>query len=144
MAIPRMTALTLGVQDLARATAFYTQVFGTRPSGDYEGVAFFTLPGVWLMLYPREKLAADIQPGMASAPGGFSGVTLGYNARSEDEVRAVFAQVAAAGATIVKPPHATFWGGYSGYFADLDGYYWEVAWGPMFTFAADGELQFKR
>ena len=146
MTIPRLTTLTLGVDDLSVATAFYRQVFGLQPRDDYEGVVFFELSGTWLILYPRDKLAEDIGPDIISAaPGdrGFNGITLAYNARSQEEVRAVFAQVAAAGATIAKAPQDTFWGGYSGYFQDPDGYYWEVVWGPMFDHAPDGSLLFR-
>lgn len=144
MTIPRMTAITLGVTDLAKATGFYQAVFGVSPNSDYEGVSFFELPGVWLALYPVDKLAADISPQLSPERSGFSGVTLAYNARSQDEIRAIFQEVRTAGASIIKPPQDTFWGGFSGYFADLDGYYWEVVWGPMFDFAPDGSLRFKK
>jgi uncharacterized glyoxalase superfamily protein PhnB len=147
MSIPRMSVITLGVNDLPRSIAFYTRVFGIQPNDTHEGVAFFELPGVWLTLYPREQLARDISPEInpAMAPGqrSFSGITLAHNARSRDEVLAIFEHLKAAGATIVKPPHDTFWGGFSGYFSDLDGYYWEVAWGPMFDFREDGTLRFR-
>jgi len=138
-----MTVVTLGVGDLQKSTAFYTAVFGIRPNSDNPGIRFFELPGTWLILYPRDKLAEDISPALSSAPGGFSGVTLAYNARSKNEVLAVFELVKAAGAGIAKPPQDAFWGGFSGYFTDLDGYYWEVVWGPMFEYATDGSLRFK-
>lgn len=144
MTISRMTAITLGVMDLAKATGFYQAVFGVSPNSDYEGVSFFELPGVWLALYPVDKLAADISPQLSPERSGFSGVTLAYNARSQDEIRAIFQEVRTAGASIIKPPQDTFWGGFSGYFADLDGYYWEVVWGPVFDFAPDGSLRFKK
>ncbi|MEW6658514.1 MAG: VOC family protein [Thermodesulfobacteriota bacterium] len=144
MPIPRLTVITLGVTDLAKATRFYETIFGIGPYPGYEGVSFFELPGVWLTLYPVDKLAADISPQLSPDGSGFSGITLAYNARSKDEVIAIFEEVRAAGASIVKPPQDTFWGGFSGYFADLDGYYWEVVWGPMFDFAPDGSLRFKK
>ncbi len=144
MTIPRMTVITLGVTDLVRATGFYQAVFGISPNSDYEGVSFFELPGVWLALYPVDKLAADISPQLSPERSGFSGITLAYNARSQDEIIAIFEKVRTAGASIVKPPQDTFWGGFSGYFSDLDGYYWEVVWGPMFDFAPDGSLRFKK
>jgi len=144
MTIPRMSVITLGVTDLARSTTFYETMFGARPNSDYEGVSFFELPGTWLTLYPLDKLAEDISPQLAPTRGPFSGVTLAYNARSRDEVLAIFEEVKTAGASIVKVPQDTFWGGFSGYFADLDGYYWEVVWGPMFDFAPDGSLRFKQ
>ena len=140
MTIPRLTTLTLGVDDLSRATAFYRHVFGLLPRDDYEGIAFFQLPGTWLIVYPKDKLAEDIGPDTVLAGSGFNGITLGYNARSRDEVDTVFAQAKAAGARIAKMPQETFWGGYSGYFQDPDGYYWEVVWGPMFDHAPDGSL----
>jgi uncharacterized protein len=145
--LPRMSMVTLGVNDLARAKAFYTRVFGTAPAGDHEGVAFYPLPGVWIALYPRQDLARDISPSLDPAlnPAArtFSGITLAHNARSRDDVLAIFDTAGAAGATIVTPPHDTFWGGFSGYFADLDGHYWEVAWGPMFGFSPTGDLEFR-
>lgn len=143
MTIPRMTVITLGVTDLAKATRFYATIFGISPNSEYEGISFFELPGVWLTLYPVEKLAEDISPQLSPTRSGFSGITLAYNARSRDEVVAIFEEVKVAGASIVKAPEDTFWGGFSGYFADLDGYYWEVAWGPMFDFTPDGSLRFK-
>jgi uncharacterized protein len=145
--LPRMSMVTLGVSDLARAKAFYTRVFGRAPVGDYEGVAFYNLPGVWISLYPRQDLARDISPALDPvldpARRTFSGITLAHNARSREDVLAIFSDAQAAGATVVTPPHDTFWGGFSGYFADPDGHYWEVAWGPMFGFSDSGDLQFK-
>ncbi|RJR37235.1 MAG: VOC family protein [Deltaproteobacteria bacterium] len=143
MTIPRLTVITLGVKDLAQATRFYQAIFGISPNSGYEGVSFFELPGVWLTLYPVDKLAEDISPQLSPDRRGFSGITLAYNARSKDEIMAIFEEVKTAGASIIKPPQETFWGGFSGYFADLDGYHWEVAWGPMFDFAPDGSLRFK-
>jgi hypothetical protein len=144
MTIPRMTVITLGVADLAKSTRFYKTIFGMSPNSDYEGVSFFELPGVWLTLYPIDKLAGDISPNLSPARSGFCGITLAYNARSQDEILAIFEEAQTAGASIAKTPQETFWGGFSGYFADLDGYFWEVAWGPMFDFAPDGSLRFKK
>lgn len=143
MTIQRLTAVTLGVGDLARATRFYRTVFALDPYPGYQGIAFFELPGTWLILYPRGELARDIDPGLDPAPAGFSGVTLACNVRSKEEVLAVFALVEQAGGVVVKPPGDTFWGGFSGYFADPEGHHWEVTWGAMFDFAADGSLRFK-
>ncbi len=144
MTIPRMTVITLGVTDLAKATRFYETIFGIRPISEYEGISFFELPGAWLALYPVDKLAEDISPQLSPTRSGFSGITLAYNARSRGEVVAIFEEVKTAGASIVKAPQDTFWGGFSGYFADLDGHYWEVVWGPMFDFAPDGSLRFRK
>jgi catechol 2,3-dioxygenase-like lactoylglutathione lyase family enzyme len=144
MKIPRMTVITLGVSDLARSTAFYREIFSTSPITENEGVTFIPLPGVWLSLYPLEKLAEDIGLEMKlPAPGIFRGFTLAYNARSKGDIVSIFACVAEAGAHIAKVPQDTFWGGYSGYFTDPDGHYWEVAWGPMFDFTEHGDLRFK-
>jgi predicted lactoylglutathione lyase len=140
MHIPRVTALTLGVADLTVSTTFYETVFGVKRLPEHEGIAFFTLPGVWLMLYPLAALAADISPDISPQRTGFSGITLAHNARSREDVLAIFDRVASAGARIVKPPHDTFWGGFGGYFADPDDHYWEVVWGPTFTFDASGGL----
>jgi len=143
MTIPRLTAITLGVTDLPKSTGFYQAIFGLRPNSNFEGISFFELPGTWLTLYPITRLAEDISPQLSATRGAFSGITLAYNARSKDEVVAVFEQVEAAGAAIIKAPQDTFWGGFSGYFSDLDGYHWEVVWGPMFDSAPDGSLRFK-
>ena len=144
MNIPRMTVITLGVADLPRATAFYREIFSTPPITEHEGVSFIPLPGVWLSLYPLEKLAEDIGEKIAlPAPNSFRGFTLAYNARSKEEIISIFARAADAGAHIAKAPQETFWGGFSGYFTDPDGHYWEVAWGPMFDFTEHGDLRFK-
>lgn len=90
-----------------------------------------------------KKLAEDISPKIQAARSEFSGVTLAHNARSKDDVIAIVRRAESAGAQVVKEPQDTFWGGFSGYFADLDGYYWEVAWGPMFEFTENGEMNFK-
>jgi predicted lactoylglutathione lyase len=144
MKIPRMTVITLGVSDLARSTAFYRELFSTPPITENEGVTFIPLPGVWLSLYPLEKLAEDIgEKVKLPEPGTFRGFTLAYNARSKDEVSHIFVRAAVVGARIAKAPQDTFWGGFSGYFSDPDGHYWEVAWGPMFDFTEHGDLRFK-
>jgi catechol 2,3-dioxygenase-like lactoylglutathione lyase family enzyme len=143
MQIPRLTVITLGVFDLIKATDFYEMVLATPPNKSYDGVTFFELPGTWISLYPLENLAKDISPELSIHPGKFSGVTLAHNARSKDDVIAIVERAKSAGARVVKEPRETFWGGFSGYFADRDGYYWEVAWGPMFAFTESGELRFK-
>jgi predicted lactoylglutathione lyase len=144
MKISRVTILTLGVSDLNKAKKFYETVLDTPPNTSYDGVIFIELPGTWISLYPLEKLAEDISPEVPVIPGGFSGVTLAYNACSKDDVVSIVRRAESAGAKVMKEPQETFWGGYSGYFTDLDGYYWEVAWGPMFEFTENGELKFKK
>lgn len=141
MKIPRLTLLTLGVADLETSTAFYETVLATAPNTAYEGITFFELPGTWLALYPIAKLAEDISPQISTEGRGFNGTTLAHNARSRSDVIAIMDRVRSAGAQVVKEPQDTFWGGFSGYFADPDGYCWEVAWGPMFTFDKKGEMR---
>ena len=143
MKIPRVTILTLGVADLNKATDFYKIVLGTEPNTSSNGITFIELPGTWIALYPLKELANDISSEIAITRNGFNGVTLAHNARSKSEVIEIIKCAESAGAQIVKEAQDTFWGGFSGYFADLDGYYWEVAWGPMFEFKENGELKFK-
>lgn len=144
MKMSRITSMTLGVSDLKRSTEFYRAVFQTVPNTQFEGVVFIELPGTWLMLYPLRELAADISPELKAERAEFSGVTLASNMRSSDDVVAVMARVADAGGRVVKTPAETFWGGFSGYFTDPDGFHWEVAWGPMFEFDENGQMRFSR
>ncbi|APE32358.1 glyoxalase [Halomonas aestuarii] len=127
---PRISMITLGVSDLARAIRFYEQGLGLPRRDSPPEVAFFPLNGSWLGLYGRNALAEDA--GVPAEGSGFSGVTLAHNLGSEAEVDALLAQAVAAGATLVKPAQKVFWGGYSGYFADPDGHLWEVAYNPLF------------
>ncbi len=132
--------ITLGVKDLSAALNFYENGLGwVRSSASGDDVAFFSMGGVVLSLYPRDKLAED-----AAVPAGgtgFEGITLAYNTRSREEVDEVLAKAKELGATIAKPAQDVFWGGYSGYFADPDGHLWEVAWNPFFPFDEGGRLQ---
>jgi uncharacterized protein len=143
MKISRVTIITLGVADLSKATEFYKAVLGTPPNISDE-ITFIELPGTWIALYPFEKLAEDISPDVPVTRSGYNGITLAHNARSKGEVVEILRNAKSAGARIIKEPQDTFWGGFSGYFEDLDGYYWEVAWGPMFEFAKNGEMKFKK
>ncbi|MGQ0501952.1 MAG: VOC family protein [Panacagrimonas sp.] len=132
---PRLSFITLGVADLDRATAFYRDILKLPPipmPAD-AGVAFFEMGRTWLSLFPRGELAADA--GVPAGGSGFGGFTLAHNLRSAEAVDALFAELAAAGVHIVKPPHRTSWGGYSGYFSDPDGFLWELAWNPHFPHA---------
>lgn len=104
-----------------------------------EGVAFFQAGGMAFSLFPRDELAKDA--GVASEGHGFRGVALAYNARTHEEVDAVMAEAQAAGGKTIKPAQQAFWGGYSGYFSDLDGFLWEIAWNPSFVIAKDGSIQ---
>ena len=127
---PRISMITLGVSDLAAATDFYETGLGFPRIDSPPTVAFFTLNGSWLGLYGREALAEDAQ--VSPEGNGFEAFSLAHNVESEKEVDAVVAQAVAAGATLVKKPQKVFWGGYSGYFKDLDGHLWEVAHNPLY------------
>jgi hypothetical protein len=136
---PRLNIVTLGVYDLVRARTFY-EALGWRASSASQGdIVFFEAGGAVMALYPREKLAEDA--GVAAEGNGFRGFTLAQNVRSKNEVAEVLTIAKAAGAAIFKPAQDAFWGGHSGYFSDLDGYLWEVAWNPFFTMNQDGVLQ---
>ena len=133
---PRITLITLGVDDLERAVRFYRDGLDWSTAGivgtefEHGAVAFFDLQGgLKLALWPRQSIAHDtgLRPGPASA----TEFTLGHNVSSKAEVDAVMDQAKNAGAVIVKPAHDTFWGGYAGYFQDPDGHLWEVAWNPQ-------------
>lgn len=128
---PRMSMITLGVEDMKRSIDFYQSGLKFPRFGDEgENVAFFALNGSWLGLYPREDLADDAQ---VSAQGsGFNSFTISHNVESEDEVHNVMNNALAVGATLVKPPQYVHWGGFSGYFKDPDGHLWEVAYNPFF------------
>ncbi len=133
----RVSLITLGVDDLEKARGFYEQGLGWTPAAAPGGVVFYQLPGIALALFGREELAADARH---QVDGRFSGITIAINQRSETDVDAVLEQAAAAGGTILKPAEKVFWGGYSGYFADLDGHVWEVALNPDWTINDDGTL----
>jgi catechol 2,3-dioxygenase-like lactoylglutathione lyase family enzyme len=127
---PRISMLTLGVRDLEISRRFYEEGLGFPRMKSPPEVAFFTLNGTWLALYGRDALAADA--GVSPEGHGFSGLAIAHNVASPAEVDAVLEQAVAAGAQLVKPGQKVFWGGYSGYFADPDGYLWEVAHNPLF------------
>ena len=128
---PRISIVTLGVTDLPSSVEFYRDGLGLPLFDENtESIAFFQNRGTWLALYPRASLAADA--GVATEGSGFSGVTLAHNVRTREEVDALLDVAVAAGGTLVKPAQDTFWGGYSGYFADPEGYLWEIAWNPHF------------
>ncbi len=126
---PRMSMITLGVDDLQRAIDFYGNGLGFPRNGDDEDVAFFSLNGTWLGLYGRKALAQDAQ--VPPEGTGFNSFAIAHNVASKEEVNAIMAQALLAGATLVKQPQSVFWGGYSGYFKDPDGHLWEVAYNPF-------------
>lgn len=132
---PRVTVITIGVDDLERALCFYRDGLGLRTEGiigqefAYGAVAFFDLQaGLKLAIWPRNSIAQDSGlPLNRPSPTEF---TLGHNVQSRAEVDVVMEQAKMAGAQIVKPAHETFWGGYAGYFQDPDQHLWEVVWNP--------------
>ena len=133
----RVTVITLGVDDLARARAFY-EALGWRSNTDAElGVAFFQAGDMVVSLWDRQSLADDSGVPLGT---GYGGVTLALNVGSPAEVDEVVAEAQAAGATVTRAPGETFWGGYSGVFVDPDGYPWEVAHNPTWTLADDGSV----
>lgn len=132
---PRITVITIGVDDLNRAVHFYRDGLGFSTPGivglqfEYGAVAFFDLqPGLKLALRPRKSLAHDT--GLAVGAASATEISIGHNVSSIAEVDAVMAQAQHAGAVIVKPAQKTFWGGYAGYFQDPDQHLWEVVWNP--------------
>lgn len=127
---PRISLVTLGVSDLERATRFYEECLGLPRIETPPAVAFFELGKTWLALWSWKSLADDA--GLPSEGTGFRGFALAHNVRSPSEVEALLGRVAAYGATVTKKGHPTEWGGYSGYFTDLDGFLWEVAYNPSF------------
>ncbi|MBU1378033.1 MAG: VOC family protein [Alphaproteobacteria bacterium] len=135
----RISLITLGVGDLARARRFYEQGLGWTPLSALDEVAFYQLPGLGFALFERKALELD-----AGRPidGAFSGFAVAINERSRDAVDATIAQAVAAGGKVTKPAETAPWGGYSGYVADLDGHAWEVAWNPGCTIHPDGSTTF--
>lgn len=137
----RVSIVTLGVADLKLSREFYERLGWRRSMAKSEGAVFFQAGGMALALYPLDELAKDANVANGSPGGGFSGMTLAYNARNRAEVDSVLRDAEAAGAKIVKPAQEAFWGGYSGYFSDPDGFLWEAAWNPFFTIAEDGSVR---
>ncbi|HEX8066287.1 MAG TPA: VOC family protein [Thermoleophilaceae bacterium] len=134
----RLSLVTLGVRDLARARAFYEGLGWTTRAGPDDDVVFFTAGCMIVALWDRARLAEDsgVEDG-----GGWGGVTLAHNVRSPAEVDAAMEQARGAGATIPREAAETFWGGYSGVFVDPDGHPWEVAHNPRWTIEDDGSIR---
>lgn len=135
---PRITVITIGVDDLEASLRFYREGLGFPTEGiigkefEYGAVVFIRLqPGLRLALWPRKSIGRDA--GLATGPSSPTEMTLGHNVASKTEVDAVMKKAKAAGAVIVKAAHDTFWGGYSGYFQDPDGHLWEVVWNPQWS-----------
>ncbi|WP_029001109.1 VOC family protein [Azohydromonas australica] len=135
---PRITVITLGVDNLEAALRFYRDGLGFHTEGivgqefEHGAVAFLDLqPGLRLALWPRASIAHDA--GLPQSPRSPTELTLGHNVASREDVDRVMSQAQAAGATVVKAANATFWGGYAGYFQDPDGHLWEAVWNPAFN-----------
>ena len=134
----RLSVITLGVADVTRAQQFYEALGWHLNDGvddENDHIAFFQVGGVILSLWNRGKLAED---GGLTDPGGWGGVTLGYNVNSAEEVERILAQAADAGACITSPGRPRVWGGYSGIFVDPDGHSWEIQYNPAWTVRLDG------
>lgn len=135
---PRISVITIGVDDIEASLRFYRDGLGFPTAGivgrefEHGAVVFIDLqPGLRLALWPRKSIAHDT--GLACAHASPTEFTLGHNVASKEEVDAIMARAASTGAAITKPAHDTFWGGYSGYFQDPDGHLWEIVWNPQWT-----------
>ena len=133
----RVSLITLGVRDLARARAFYEALGWKTGAAPDDDVVFFQAGGMIVALWGRDRLAEDTG---VEDPGGWGGITLAYNVRSPAEVDATLAEADAAGGSVARPGAATEWGGYSGVFLDPDGHPWEVAHNPTWTINDDGTV----
>ena len=136
----KLNLITLGVDDFQKSVDFYEKGLGWKKSKkSMDELALFPLGGITLALYPRQELADDTT--LKYQKSDFAGLTLSYNAKSEKEVDEVLKKVEKLGATIVKPAQKVFWGGYSGYFKDLDGHLFEVAFNPFWDFDDNDNLK---
>jgi len=134
----RISVVTLGVRSLEAARRFYGDGLGWKAAFQNQEISFFQCGGMILALFPRDGLAEDMMADPATF--GRAAISLGYNVREKNEVDPLLRRAVAAGAKILKPGRDASWGGYSGYFADPDGYAWEVAWNPQWRLAADGNI----
>lgn len=134
----RLHIVTLGVNDLKRSEKFYSGLGCKKSSKSQESIIFFQLGSIVLALYPKHLLEEDATVAMNS--NGYSPLTLAYNASSEKEVDEVLSKALSVGAKLIKPAQKVFWGGYSSYFSDPDGFLWEVAHNPFFAFDSNHNL----
>lgn len=141
----RINLITLGVKDMNTSLKFYRDGLGfeTSETRNNPDVVFFNNRGTRLALFPVDELAKDISEQNPPSKSGFSGITLSFNGKSVEEVDEIMKKAQEAGGKIVKPAQKVFWGGYSGYFADPDGYNWEVAYGEMWEFDENDMLVIK-
>ena len=135
----RVSMITLGVRDIARARRFYEEGLGWHRDAGQDDIAMYQSGGMVFSLFEWPKLAEDA--GVGAEGTGFRGFTLAYNCQSKDEVRAVLDEARRAGAEITLEARDTFWGGFDGYFADPDGHLWEVAWNPYWTMDEAGNVR---
>ncbi|HEY2120811.1 MAG TPA: VOC family protein [Candidatus Acidoferrum sp.] len=136
----RISLVTLGVKNLETSKRFYVDGLGWKPVYEDKEIIFFQTGGMIFALFLRDKLAADFQTDPATF--GPAAMALAYNVRAKTEVDPLMKRAATAGAKILKPAREASWGGYSGYFADPDGFAWEVAWNPTWRVKADGSMEF--
>jgi hypothetical protein len=137
---PRISIVTLGVEDLERSLRFYRDGLGFPTTMEAaSGIIFFQTTGICFALYPYEELAKDVSEDFVVPRSKFPGVTFAHNVRTKEEVAVILSLAERAGGKIEKQAQDVFWGGHSGYFSDPDGYLWEVAWGA-FEFRDDGSL----
>jgi len=134
----RISIVTVGVKDLKIARRFYVDGLGWKPAFQNEEIVFFQAGGMVFALFLRDKLAKDFEADPATF--GRPAMALAYNVRTKNEVDPLMQRAASAGATILKPARDASWGGYSGYFADPDGFAWEVAWNPSWRLSQDGSI----
>jgi len=137
---PRISIITLGVSNLEKSYQFYSALGFSSSKKPKDGIIFFKTGGVCLALYPFEALAKDVSIKADFGHSGFSGITLAHNTKTKAEVDTILELAHNSGGTIEKPAQDVFWGGYSGYFSDPDGYLWEVAYGDCWEFNEDGSL----
>ncbi|HNU58449.1 MAG TPA: VOC family protein [Aquaticitalea sp.] len=136
----KLNLITLGTDNFDKSLNFYEKGLGWKKSDkSLTGLALFDLGGIILALHPRHELAEDVT--LAYQPTTFSGLTISYNAKTEQEVDTILEQVAKLGGTIVRPAQKVYWGGYSGYFKDLDGYLFEVAYNPFWEFDENDNIK---
>lgn len=137
----RISIVTLGVKDLEASRRFYADGLGWKPVFESPEIVFFQAGGMVFALFLRDQLAADCQIGEATF--GRAAMALGYNVRTKSEVDPLIERAERAGATVLKKAREASWGGYSGYFADPDGFAWEVAWNPAWPVGQDGSVTFR-